>query len=214
MTAVRVMTHRLRTASSNGLWPSVSEVSDLCATAVPSGCKDEKWRATHNTYVLSKISRKLDEGEQHFSLWSSTCHHTSLCGLGFKWPLMSLIKEKTRILAEKETYDPPASQHQLELLGGEAWMLFSDWVHVYCCCCLFRQRNLNLGMAQSYVHLKNLKCSRQNNSTKQEIKDTKKGWNNQYTRLHWLITALKVILEGSSIFNYVYNDVFYIFYVL
>lgn len=175
---------------------------------------DEKWRATHNTYVLSKISRKLDEGEQHFSLWSSTCHPTSLCGLGFKWPLMSLIKEKTRILAEKETYDPPASQHQLELLGGEAWMLFSDWVHVYCCCCLFRQRNLNLGMAQSYVHLKNLKCSRQNNSTKQEIKDTKKGWNNQYTRLHWLITALKVILEGSSIFNYVYNDVFYIFYVL
>lgn len=54
-------------------------------------------------------------------------------------------------------------------------------------------------MAQSYVHLKNLKCSRQNNSTKQEIKDTKERWNNQYTQLHWLITALKVI--SWRIFN-------------
>lgn len=95
---------------------------------------------------------------------------------------------------------------------GEAHTSFSVWAHLCHCYHDFRQKNLNLGMTQSHLHLKDLKCTRQDNSTKQKIIDIKKGGNNQSGILSLGTNCTKsVLLIISSCFYYIYNDVFYIF---
>lgn len=76
-----------------------------CALAAPFRCKDGKWIAIHNTYVLNKISQKLDGGREAFKGLSPTLAHATVT------PCVLYKGE------EKGTPHPPATELLLELHG-------------------------------------------------------------------------------------------------